>query len=85
MRPWIRWTSHGRRHAVVLECNLPVGVVFKRASEMNEIRLTVRATVRIVDLSCTLKKQVDFVRRYNTLSDRAFEISSMLLELHNVV
>ena len=45
---------------VVLECNLP-GVVFKRASEMNGVRLTVRATVRIVDVSSTWKKQVDFV------------------------
>ena len=46
---------------MVLECNLPVGVVFKRASEMNGVRLTVRATVRIVDVSSTWKKQVDFV------------------------
>ena len=51
---------HGR-HAVVLECNLPVAVVFMRASEMNGVRLTVRVTVRIDDGSCTLKKQVDFV------------------------
>ena len=51
---------HGR-HAVVLECNLPVAAVFMRASEMNGVRLTVRATVRIVDVSSTWKKKVDFV------------------------
>lgn len=51
-------TECGIQHTMVLECTLLVGVVFKRASEMNGFALTANIPVHNIDALRTLRSEV---------------------------